>query len=75
MMITTASNTGIVPNEGLAHVAGAVVIQVFRTPQAGILIQARRDGRIVPQWCSQHDLDSAAMRRYDELVAAVGNAA
>jgi hypothetical protein len=72
---TAASSTGILPNEGLVHTAGEVVIRVFHTPQAGILVQARRDGHMVPQWCSRHDFDSAALRRYAELVAVVGDAA
>ncbi|MEV8510808.1 hypothetical protein [Dactylosporangium sp. NPDC051484] len=60
----------LAPGEIREHVAGPVVIRVFQTAQAGVLVQGRRNGRIDPALCSRHDFDTLALRRYADLVAA-----
>lgn len=68
---TTAQATQIldIPAEGLTHTAGPVIVRCFQTPQAGILVQVRRDGVISPADCTQHRLTSTAIREYERVVA------
>ena len=58
-----------IPAEGLIYTTGDLSIQITQTPQAGILIQTRRNGQIVPHLCAQHDFTHTALRDFSELVA------
>lgn len=52
------------------HVAGPVVIRIFQTAHAGVMVQGRRNGRIDPALCSGHAHEWNALRVYAALVAA-----
>jgi len=52
------------------HIAGPVAIRIFQTPQAGVMVQGRRNRLIDPALCFRHDSEDVALRRYADLVAA-----
>ena len=60
----------LAPGEIREHTAGPVTIRIFQTPQAGVLVQGRRNGQIDPALCSQHNIDRHALNAYAALVAA-----
>jgi hypothetical protein len=58
-----------IPATGLEHRNGDTVLRVFPHPQAGYLIQGRRNGAIATDLCSQHNTDWDALQAWKRLVA------
>lgn len=57
-----------IPASGLTHTAGDLVIRLFQTPQAGIVIQARQSGAFLSELASRHNFAGDALSRFDDLV-------
>jgi hypothetical protein len=65
-----ASTAALAPSEIRVHEAGDVRLTLQSTPQAGYLIQGRRNGVIARDLCSQHRTETAALYAWAELVTA-----
>lgn len=68
-MTNTAPTARRIPNTGLTHESGNVLVTAEPTYQSGYRVQVRVDGRIVRELCSGHVFESQAVAAFNALVA------